>query len=531
MARFYPKQLRTKATRGERLVFERLRSLNDSWSVLHNLSYVDIGQPRLRIGEADFVLLHPRHGLLIMEVKDGAYRVTGRQWFARRRGDDVPLTDPFDQAVRNRYALAGWLRRSTGIRHVPAGHCVVFTDGRPSGNLGPNAPDTIVLTAASLEHAPVLVERVMAHWDQRGWTSRADFDLALAALAPTAVVARTLKYDVDLAADDLERRTRRQIQLTDRQLEVLAATSGRRASLVLGAAGTGKTLLAQERARELAARGLRVAVIGQQRDLRLEIRRQLRVPGVSSGDPKDVLCALFGAERLGGYEGEPLWATVLSLVEAYGRPLDCLIVDEAQSHDEDLLVALRELVRPDGSVVLFADPYQRDRTGSWRPGGSFNEFWLTENCRNTLPIAKLVARVAGMLHGPVEGPAGRRPRLADGATDIVATCVDAVLEVLKDLPATQAVLVTATRTHHVAIRRLLAEHGVRTSGGLRGDGLAVCTVRQFHGCEAPAVVYADDGDEDWTTSYIAVSRACAYLHVVGRPDRWEPVRFLMEDAR
>jgi hypothetical protein len=44
------------------------------------------------------------------------------------------------------------------------------------------------------------------------------------------------------------------------------------------------------------------------------------------------------------------------------------------------------------------------------------------------------------------------------------------------------------------------------------------------------VVYADDGQEDWTTSYIAVSRACAYLHVVAQPDRWEPFRFLMEDG-
>ncbi|ADU06881.1 NERD domain-containing protein [Micromonospora aurantiaca] len=530
MARFFPRHQRTNATRGERVVFERLRSLNDSWCVLHNLAYVDSGQARLRIGETDFVLLHPRHGLLIMEVKDGGYRVTDRQWFASRRGADVPLGDPFDQAVRNRYALANWLRRSTGIRQVPAGHCVVFTDGRPSGNLGPHAPDTIVLTAASLEHAPVLVERVMAHWDQRGWTSRSDFEQALAALAPSAVVARTLRYDVDLAADDLDRLTRRQIQLTGRQLEVLAGTSRRPASLVLGAAGTGKTLLAQERARELAARGLRVAVIGQQRDLRLEIRRQLRVPGVSSGDPQDVLCDLFGADRIGGYEGEPLWATVLSLVEAYGRPLDCLIVDEAQSHDEDLLVALRELVRPDGSVVLFADPYQRDRSGTWRPDGAFNEFWLTENCRNTLPIAKLVARVSGA-HTPFTGPDGRRPRFTDGTADLVGACVDAVVEIVKDLATSQAVLVTATQGSHAAIRRALAGQGVRVSPGLRGDGLAVCTVRQFHGCEAPAVVYADDGDEDWTTSYIAVSRACAFLHVVGGHDRWEPFRFLMEDDR
>ncbi|GAB3345697.1 hypothetical protein GCM10027452_16850 [Micromonospora halotolerans] len=532
MARFYPKHLRANATRGERVVFDKLRSLNDSWFVLHSLSFFDAGRPRWRMGEADFVLLHPGRGLLIMEVKDGSYRVEGRQWFAQRRSGDVPLNaDPFDQAVRNKYALTGWLRDTAGIRHVPAGHCVVFADGRPSGNLGPHAPDTIVLTAAALEHAPMVVERVMAHWDQHGWASQSDFGKALEAFAPTAVVARTLRYDVDLASDDLARLTQRQIRLTNRQLEVLEGTSKKRASLVLGAAGTGKTVLAQERARELAARGLRVAVIGQQRNLRLEIRRRLRVEGVSSGEPEDVLCDLYGADRLREYEGEQLWVTVLALAEAYGKPLDCLIVDEAQSHDEDLLDALRELVRPDGSVVLFADPYQRDSSGTWRPrpDGSFNEFWLTENCRNVLPIAKLVARISGA-HTPVTGPAGRPPRLSGGAADLAAACADAVLKILKDLPASQLVLLTSTTANQAAIRRTLADRGVRTMNGLRGDELAVCTVRQFHGCEAPAVVYADDGEEDWTTSYIAVSRACAFLHVVGRPDRWEPFRFLMEDG-
>ena len=68
----------------------------------------------------------------------------------------------------------------------------------------------------------MLVERVMAHWDQHGWANQSDFEKAVAALAPTAVVARTLRYDVDLASDELERVTRRQIRLTNRQLEILS---------------------------------------------------------------------------------------------------------------------------------------------------------------------------------------------------------------------------------------------------------------------------------------------------------------------
>jgi hypothetical protein len=485
----------------------------------------------MRVGETDFVLLHARHGLLIMEVKDGHYRVENRNWLAERRGAPVALpVDPFDQAVKNRYALAGWLRANAGVRHVPAGHCVVFTDGRPSGNLGPHAPEIIILTASALERAGVLVERIMAHWEQGGWSSHQDFEKALWALAPTARVTRTLRDDVEVAQDDLMRLTRRQIRLTNRQLEVLEGTSAKRRSLVLGAAGTGKTVLAQERARTLAENGMRVAVIGQQRHLRLEIRRRLRLPGVTSGDPEDVLVDLYGAEQLTRYAGEPLWVAALGLAEECGRPLDCLIVDEAQSQDPYLLEAMAELVRPDGSLLFFADPYQRDTQGTWRPAGQFNEFWLTENCRNVLPIAKLVARISGA-HSPVSGPRGPVPRFTDGSADPVAACSQATVHVLKELAGSQTVVLTSTYGVHSAIRQALSAQGVRTIGGLHGDGVSVCTVDQFHGCEAPAVIFADDGEEDWTTSYIATSRASAYLHVVGRADRWEPFRFLMEDAR
>ncbi len=529
MARFYPSRLRPDATRGEGIVFDKLRSLNDSWFVLHNLRFVSPGRRGMRLGETDFVLLHARHGLLIMEVKDGHYRVENRQWLAERRGTPVALQiDPFDQAVKNRYALAGWLRANAEVRHVPAGHCVVFTDGRPSGNLGPHAPDMIVLTPAALERTGVL-ERVMAHWEQGGWSSHHDFEKALWALVPSARVARTLRDDVVQAQDDLARRTRRQFELTNQQLEVLDETSTTRRSVVLGAAGSGKTVLAQERARMLAENGMRVAVIGQQRHLRLEIRRRLRLPGVSSGDPEDVLVDLYGAEKLARYAGEPLWVAVLGLADECGKRLDCLIVDEAQSQDQDLLDAMAELVRSDGSLLYFADPYQRDTTGTWRPAGQFDAFWLTENCRNVLPIAKLVARISGA-HTPVTGASGRIPRFTDGSRDPVAACAEATLDVLKELDGPQTVVLTATYSSQSAVRQSLSAHGVRTTGGLHGNGVSVCTVDEFHGCEAPAVVFADDGEEDWTTGYIATSRASAHLHVVGRPDRWEPFRFLMEDA-
>ena len=78
--------------------------------------------------------------------------------------------------------------------------------------------------------------------------------------------------------------------------------------------------------------------------------------------------------------------------------VDAVIVDEAQSYDKDLLEALLGLCPT--SCQMYADPYQRDSTGMWRPPGSPGTFWLTRNCRNALPIAKLVARLGGSHRAP-----------------------------------------------------------------------------------------------------------------------------------
>ncbi|WP_432841239.1 NERD domain-containing protein [Dactylosporangium sp. CA-092794] len=528
MARFFPARPRARATRGERLVFDRLGALSDAWHVLHSLGYVVEGRDGLRFGEADFVLLHPRLGLLIVEVKDGAYVVEGRQWTAvRGDGGRVPLArDPFEQAATNRFRLVAWLKEQAGVRWVPAAHCVLFTDGRPSGHLGPNAPDALALTGPALHRVREAVGSVFDHWQLGGWAHPDDFAKVLAALCPAATVERTVDYDVDVATGEIEHLTRRQIDLTSRQLEVLAQTSRRRRSLVLGAAGTGKTVLAQARSRALARDGAVVGLIGQPRHLRQQLRQSLQASGVYCGDAADVFSDAFGTEAFAAQRGNDLWYAALELADTHGPPFDHLIVDEAQSQDPLLLDALEHLVRPGGTTVLFADPYQRDSTGMWRPAGDgFNEFWLTENCRNALPIARLVARLSGA-HTPQSGPDGRTPRLTmaeHGGSEEIVRIVQALL---LDLLPSQVVVLTRSARGHEPLRRTLTNAGVSRR-------LLVCSVEQFRGCEAQVIVYAADTPDggDRTLDYIAASRACAYLHVVGDIRQWEDTRFLMEEHK
>jgi hypothetical protein len=533
VAKLFPKRPRPNATRGERRVLELLKGLDDNWYVLHSLEFVRGGSRGMSPGEADFVLLHRIFGMIVLEVKDGRYRVDKRRWTAiRRDGAEIELDrDPFQQAKNNRFAIRNLLKDRTGIKNVPVGHCVLFSDGRPSGPLGLDGPEAIVLTLASLSAPGPALRGVVEFWQQGSWSSDDDFQLALNALCPTSVIAPTLGYAIDLSAADLEKLTARQIEWTAEQVEVLTATSDVGHILVLGAAGTGKTVIAQERARSLAAKGAKVGLIGQHRHLRLQLRRKMRLTGVYSGEPGDVLADLYGPAALSGFDGEQLCLVALELADRHGPLLDHLIVDEAQSHDADLLEAMQAIVRPGGGVLLLADPYQRDDAGTWRPPGQYQTFWLTRNCRNVLPIAKVVARLCGA-GAPKSGAAGALPVFTD-SKDVELDAVAVAAGLLKDLTADQIVVLTesvaAQQSMRTALMRAKVDAAVVTRLG--EPGMLVSTVDDFRGCEAEAVVYVTDRPpvDDRTYDYIAVSRACAFLHIIGPRARWETVVYLMGD--
>ena len=229
VARFYPNTLNSSAPLSEKRVFEALRKLSNDWIVVHGLRFVTPahGKRPPRNGEADFVLMHPRHGLVVLEAKGGRYEIEHGSWHTFPGGERTRMdASPFEQATRNRYDLRDHVSEQTGIRGLPIGHAVVFTDGAPRGNLGPAAPAAIVVDGIELADLPAAVRRICAHWFPGGARRlhEAQFEQVLAVLAPTATVAADRQYSVDVTLADVQQRTEREIVWTSEQLEVIAAT-------------------------------------------------------------------------------------------------------------------------------------------------------------------------------------------------------------------------------------------------------------------------------------------------------------------
>jgi Nuclease-related domain len=91
---------------GERQLYDVLRrDLCDDYHVIHSTPWrARSNSGRMRTGEADFVIIHPQHGILVLEVKGGAISVEGRtkRWYTRKlRGNTREkahrIKDPFRQ--------------------------------------------------------------------------------------------------------------------------------------------------------------------------------------------------------------------------------------------------------------------------------------------------------------------------------------------------------------------------------------------------------------------------------------------------
>src|SRR5205823_6315276 len=131
-------------------------------------------------------------------------------------------------------------------------HAVVLPDVTVTGPLG-TYPREIIIDATDLIEPSRCIETVLRHWGNLNSSKigRKDVDRISETLAPTVTLRRRLLTDVAEAVCDL-------INLTIAQMRTMQMLRSIRRCVVRGGAGTGKTLLAVEKARQLGRDGGRV---------------------------------------------------------------------------------------------------------------------------------------------------------------------------------------------------------------------------------------------------------------------------------
>lgn len=525
--------LPTESAAERRLYEGFLEQLDDVYVVYHSVDWVLAGRGAPEQGEADFVVAHPEHGVLVLEAKGGsiAYDPATRRWTQRGRSGAHTLDeDPFNQAKGEMHSLVRILEAQPGWDEwMPSyGYGVAMPDGRYERSVHPGAPEEVVIDHDDLARLTDRVPAVMQHWFRPG---RRFGERGMDALALALGYRVEIRVPLSLRFDEEDKKI---VELTDDQAWVLAFVSNRPRAAVTGPAGSGKTLLALQLAKRFAAKGHRTLLTCFNKRLGDHLR-------ASAGDTPNLdvshfhqLCVQTAREA--GLEvptatvepGSPYFEHGLPelLADAaakLGPRYDAIVVDEGQDFRAwwwPSLLALHE--DPDhGRLYVFADDNQNLYGGELPVPDELKIGPIPHNLRNTKEIGEFVSVFyRGEEKPSVKGPAGRPVEILgyeddEGLARLAGTVLRNLVEEER-VPMEDIVLLTPSGTGKSRLRARGEVGGYRLSEAVEPDTILATSVHAFKGLERPVVVLAELGDKhaDDLSRYLYVGGSRARNHLI-----------------
>ena len=515
----------------EETVYIALRDgLPNDFVVLHSYPWLRPwrGEDLLLEGEADFVVLHPAKGLLVLEVKGGeTIRLEGRRWFRDTRHGSKEFQDPFNQARRNMHALLDIIQERAGGK-LPKpdfvhGYAVVFPHMDYHGKFPANADEKILLCHRHLAFIEQSLDVAYKRWgNQKEALSGVRYCLLLnECLMPKFGLFRPVGPTIDLDNDKL-------LELTETQRQVFEGLYAQSRVLVEGAAGSGKTILALHRALAFAREGKRTLFVCFNKDLANWLERIVEEDQTHATYRDNItirnfhkLASEFARQAeiafqpvAGGQKSRRFWdeeapdllEQAIEILEAAGRTVryEALVVDEAQDFLAGwwyalLAGAIADLERT--PVYAFLDPNQALRGDVEAPPVEFQtRFALSTNCRNTKRIARTSAAVLKLDTRVFKSaPSGQTPRILRAKTEFQqkGLVMQEVHKLLtrEDVRPGQLALIGATAQSVGSLADLDDIAGVSLVSSVEawrdGEGMLVTTARSFKGLEADVVVLYD----------------------------------------
>jgi hypothetical protein len=366
-----------------------------------------------------------------------------------------------------------------------------------------------------------------------------DLDAIRRALAPEFRIYEPLS--ISLAANEAALS-----RLTRQQLQVLRGMETNPRGIIEGVAGSGKTLLAMQRARSFASEGKRVLFTCFNAELARWIREELAGELVEDGGLIKVenfhrlasdLCKEAGIAFVVN-EGEPQrwWDEIApdllaqAAMDLYGDgpPYAALVVDEAQDFSPSWWDALEYLWDAEGPAWAFLDKAQSLRREPVDPPikNAFR-FPLDINCRNTRRIVACANAATQIVTLPFEtAPLGRPPKIITpkDPTAISGLIQQELRSLLSEhrLSPRQIAIIGPAGKARGPLGSVTAVDGVPLVADARvwreGGGVLVTTARSFKGLEADVVILADfsglGGLFTVCDLYVALTRARSHLIIV-----------------
>jgi len=391
-------------TTSEKEVFKKLLTLSDSWHVYSNMQQHIQLYERVSRGEIDFILTHPYFGIVLIEVKGHGVICKDGTWF---RGDKK-TKDPYTQIedargnlnqflFQNIEELKPIIKDEKDMRKISSSiHTLVVFPFLPDfQNIGMKASKSNTLTQTDLNDVAGYFKDNIPQKDfgsLKGIQEKfKEVVLPNVNTAPLRGLTKNLMEQM--------------MASTEEQSVILKAILDNNSHVaVKGPAGSGKTVLAVEAARQASEKGEKVLLLCYNQNL------SRFLSDVLSDNPLIEVYSLFGlfakininlkdvgTSNLTPTDAAPIIADIMNdNFDKFDTSFDVLIIDEAQDYSS-LFWPTFDLLTENKKWFLFYDTRQAITHADWElpelNKKSWTTFPLTKYLRSTKEISKQVLKV------------------------------------------------------------------------------------------------------------------------------------------
>lgn len=529
------------------------------WTVLY--SQVEINHSTLIVGESDFVVLAPRLGIFILEVKGG--RVTrdenGIWHFISKSGkENTKARGPFEQAKEGMFSLKKYLeKQDSSLKGLLWGYGVMVPDMDnfyvPNDEFCPQ----MIFDRTDGNRVDSFIKRLSLYN-----SNKIAEIYHVQAIFPTQQQCRKIKeilrpsFDCAPSMSTLiGEAIQEQLRFTSEQFNALDAVEDNKRCLFLGGAGTGKTLLAKEIVRR--SNNERIGFFCFNKTLAEWIKQDFKNENLLRkcsyvGDFHSLMISNIKKANLlsqvnwanNNPFSESLFTAFMHSLEEYPISFDFIVIDEFQDlfdEKECFLVALDSILEKGlerGRFAFFGD---FDHQSLYHPSislesvtdtlekyTSFTKCRLTINCRNTPEICQTITDLTGVKYKSVRlHPSHLQPKFKQYKTDDDEKAkLDDLFHTLiveqKISPSDIVILSPKSRKRSVIRNYKTSEIDNLTIP--KTDRITFSTIYSFKGLESPVIIITDVESyknqhlaNNESLIYVGVSRAKAQLYIFENP--------------
>ncbi|AMC93721.1 hypothetical protein AOC36_06910 [Erysipelothrix larvae] len=508
----------------EGMMFSELERLSDDYYVFHSFSILEVVNNTIHESETDFVIFHPKKGILCIEAKAGRVEYSKGEW---RYGSGRLMSHdgPFQQASKNKWKLLELMRNKKYdqiVNRCKFLHAVWFPDvplrAFDTVALPSDTDKSLMLTSDSFGNIEKDISRIYKIKLPNGKeTSLNDKE---AKLIINNILAPNFNL-VSLAGFKKERHQLVFKRLLREQVALLNYLDEQRSAIINGLAGTGKTILAIEKAKRHASKGQPVLFLCYNLNLKEYLKEMYSDPNISFYTIDGLACKMCNT-KTPDYER---FKTVLE--DCYSNmnfPYRHIVIDEGQDFGRDSIeeVAIIDRLKmnvlesddEEGTFYLFYDKNQMIQSSNVPSYIEDADCKLTlyRNCRNTENVAITSLRLLGrkykiqLFEDSIQGDV---PEMF--FCNAITDTIDATNAAIKDLleqDYTDIVILTC-KTEQTSN---LSDHCSNGVYHYKKFKFKFTTCRKFKGLEADAIILVDLDDSMFSNNkeqimYVGASRA------------------------